>query len=523
MKRKIAMLMALMMAASLFSGCGEEKDAGVQSGTAFEVGDTGGLTLPLDDSNTKISMMVVSSKDGINDKLVFQKLREITGLDIEVMAFPNATAGEKLKVLMASKNMPDLMGSGLPTYDEINDLGVQGAFASVNDHLDIMPNFKSIFYDDPQYNWIFKSYQASDGKLYIMPWFDVQRDVNHGMMYRKDIFDKNGLKEWNNTQEFYEAMKKLKQIYPESTPFTSKNKDNLFSQLSISWGISAYGPYYDEDQKVWNYSDTDPQMKDMLDFLRKMYQEGLIDPEFLTLTEAAWTSKMTQPEKAFATFDWIGRLDTFKEQTATTYPDYDLRYANPMGPKGTAITLSKTFAGSVVANNKNTELACKLNDFLLSPAGAQLVTMGVEGETYTMGEDGKADYIGFEEGKKIGIGDLEDKYGLFTEGLYRRFDRRSNYFDFSEREQEAQDKIVKNNKFEPQDPILSFTNEEKEITTDRTAKLRKAAQEFFSNYVLGANTGDQAWAQWCEKAKSLGCEDVVKVYNDAQKRFDAQQ
>ena len=71
----------------------------------------------------------------------------------------------------------------------------------------------------------------------------------------------------------------------------------------------------------------------------------------------------------------------------------------------------------MVANNKNTELACKLNDFLLSPAGAQLVTMGVEGETYTMGEDGKADYIGFEEGKKIGIGDLEDKYGLFTDCL----------------------------------------------------------------------------------------------------------
>ena len=34
-------------------------------------------------------------------------------------------------------------------------------------------------------------------------------------------------------------------------------------------------------------------------FYEKTLQEGLMDPEFLTDTQASWTAKMTQNDKAF--------------------------------------------------------------------------------------------------------------------------------------------------------------------------------------------------------------------------------
>lgn len=520
MKKYIVMVLLAAITLSCLGGCGETAQNPSGAAEVEEIGDTGGLELPFTEDNTEIKWVVSSSYTNLNDTYVLQKLRQLTGVNIQLQVLPTATVGEKVKVLVASRDIPDIIGSGFSSIEDINDLGVQGAFAKVNDYFDIMPNYKKLYVDNPENNWVLTSHQAADGGLYMVHGYDVSRDVNHGVLYRKDIFDKHGIPMWNSPEEFYQALLKLKQNYPESQPFTSKMKDGLFRNLSVSWGINAFEPYYDEAEKVWKYSDTDPEMKNMLDYLKKLYDEGLLDREFLTMTQAAWTSKMTQADKAFVTWDWIGRLDMFQEQAGKVVPGYDLRYGNPIGPKGTVVTLSKVGPGTPVAKNKNTEISLKLLDFLLSPAGAELTTMGKEGETYELNDRGKATFPDFPVDKKVEITDLEEKYGMFIAGACKRYDRRSSYFDFSEREQEAQDFAVKGNRFEPADPELAFTNEEKEVITDKKNKLINAAKETFSQYILGSGSGDAAWNAWLAKAQQMGADDLVKIYNDAQKRFE---
>ena len=79
---------------------------------------------------------------------------------------------------------------------------------------------------------------------------------------------------------------------------------------------------------------------------------------------------------------------------------------------------------------------------------------------------------------------------------------------------------MKGNRFEPADPELAFTNEEKEVITDKKNKLINAAKETFSQYILGSGSGDAAWNAWLAKAQQMGADDLVKIYNDAQKRFE---
>ena len=67
---------------------------------------------------------------------------------------------------------------------------------------------------------------------------------------------------------------------------------------------------------------------------------------------------------------------------------------------------------------------------------------------------------------------LEDRYAMWLEGAYLRPDHRSIYYRFSEKEQEAQDKIVKEERFEPLDPILNFTDDE----TSKIAELQTSLQ-----------------------------------------------
>ncbi len=519
--KKLSLILAGLLAVSALSGCGGSENTLFNEETAAKIGDTGGLKLPLTDKPETIEWSVTSSHEDFNNSYVARKLREITGVDVQFRIVPAAAAAEKLSVWVASKDLPDIIGQGMEPV-QANDLAMQGAFAAVEDYIDKLPNFKATFVDNKENNWIFKSYAAGDGKLYGFYGYDWNREVNTGAtMYRKDIFDKNNIPMWNSPDEFYRALKKLKQIYPSSNPYTSKSKDSIFSNLGYSWGITPFKPYYDENEKIWKYSDTDPVYKEMLDYLKKLYDEKLLDPEFLTLTQAAWTSKMTQADKAFVTTDWIGRMDMFKEQ-ATTVPDYDLRFGNPVGPKQTMPTLSQICWGRHVANNPKAETAFKVLDFCLSPAGKELITMGIKGETYELNEKGMAKYIEFAPDEKVDMSKLEEKYGMFSEGMYLSFDRRSIYFQFTEREQEAQDFAKDPKHMEPMDPILAFTAEEQKLVNEYQTKLDTAGREFASKYIITNDSGDSAWNAWLQKAETMGAKELVKIYNDAQKRYDAQ-
>lgn len=518
MKKFLCLLLSLTILFS-FTGCNEsEKQEGTNTAQT-DFGSTGGLELPLDTENTKLTALV-SNEGGVsvNDTLIAQKLREITGINLQIEAVPTTSVAEKSKVLIASKQIPDLMFE-FGNYDQLNELGMQGAFAPVNKYLDIMPNFRTIFSENPQNKWVMEVYKAGDGNVYHIPSYDQNRDINTGVfMYRKDIFDKHGIKMWNSSEEFYQALKKLKEIYPDSVPFTMKSGIDGFFRLGIGWGIKCFQPYYDEENKIWAYSDTSDECKDMLDFIKKLYNEGLFEKEFATITQSAWTAKMTAPDKTFVTCDWIGRLEIFKAQTAETVPDYDLRFAKPMGPKGTYEQPQQIGYGNAVAAGKNEKLAMLLSDYLLSPAGAELMTLGIKDVTYTIGEDGMAQYLGFADGETVDITSLSEKHGLFISLLSKRFDRRSVYFNFSEREQEAQDFAKNPENLDPLDPQLALTAEEQEIINKYTTELQTAAKEFFMKYIVDESYGEKEWEEWKKKAVEYGSEEIVKVYNTAQKR-----
>ena len=76
----------------------------------------------------------------------------------------------------------------------------------------------------------------------------------------------------------------------------------------------------------------------------KCYNEGLIDPEFLTNTQPAWTQKMTQKDKAFVTFDWIDRMTMFKEQTLDSIPEYEEKLLSIYDNKATYIECYRQYA-----------------------------------------------------------------------------------------------------------------------------------------------------------------------------------
>ena len=514
--KKILSLILVVVIFSM-SCCSKNEQASVYStNIKFTDEELGGLKLPLSKENATLTMMTIGDGN-YNDLPAICAIEEVTGINLEITSIQESTFSEKLSTLIAANQLTDIFPM-TGTYQQVNDLAMQGAFVAVNDYMDKMPNFKSLFVDNPDNSWVMKSYAAPDGKLYIIPDYETVREVNSTMMYRKDIFDKHGLKMWTNNEEFYQTLKKLKELYPNSTPFTGRGL-SMIDRLSNA-GLNMTNSQrviYDSQKDTFIASDTSSQMKEALIFARKLYNEGLIDPEFLTLTLPAFTQKMSQADKAFVTADWVSRMDMITESASETVPGFDLRFAPPTGNGKLTVNNPIVFGSALecVTKNKNSELAMKFIDFLLSPAGAELSTAGVEGEIYTLNERGYASYKEFPDTVPT-INDIESKYGLHV--LVKRADKRSSYFDVSERLQEANKYIIDNPELKREfAPVVFLTEEEKDITMKNATDIQKKAEEMMMKFITDANP-EKVWDNWLKTAEKLQISEMVSVYNKAYER-----
>ena len=165
MKKALCLLMALIIVIGIFAGCTNNTTANEVYDPNIKVGDTGGLKMPLTKEPMTVTWQVVSTETNINDSWFMEKLRGITGVDVQLNIMQSSTLNEKLQALIAGGNMPDIIGE-FPTKEQGLDLAMQGAFASVEDYMDKLPNFKKTFVENKDNNWIFDAYAAPDGKLY---------------------------------------------------------------------------------------------------------------------------------------------------------------------------------------------------------------------------------------------------------------------------------------------------------------------------------------------------------------------
>ena len=128
MKKTLSLILAVIMTVSLFAGCtGGKKEELANFNPDLKLEDLGGLKLPLAENNDKIVWSVDSSDTDLNNKYVTKKLREATGVNLELLILAQASSGQKINVLAASNQLPDIVGQGLePAFAE--DLSLQGAF-----------------------------------------------------------------------------------------------------------------------------------------------------------------------------------------------------------------------------------------------------------------------------------------------------------------------------------------------------------------------------------------------------------
>lgn len=505
---------SLILTVLIFTSCASKSYESILFNKSIEdYGNTGGLTLPFDVNNTEIKVMIVSDTEELSDSLFVKELSKRTGLNINITNVSSSDESRYTQLLLSTNTLPDIMKTTLK-IDEINSLGEKGIFVSVNKYLAELPNFRRIFIEDSVYSSVMDDYTANDNNLYFYPQFDYQKEITKGFLYRKDIFDKNGLKMWQGKDEFYNVLKTLKELYPDSNPYISESGINILDEWSLSFGIDFPGMFYDYKEERWIYSGCDPRFLTMLEFIKKLYDEKLLYKSFLSTHETLWDWKITG-QNAFITYGDLSYMETLSKKGKANNPQFDLSFANPPGDIFKVRKSDITGMGPAVTNNKNSLLSLKLLDYLASPSGIELSTLGVLNKTYEY-KSGSVVYNDFNENDYIVGKELEEKYGLFMDGLLRSVDKRSPYLNYSKKEQEVLRIIYEKDGFIEEYPKLKLKNEDRQKSKEILTILNNKAYEFAHNYILG--TDDKNFNEWLSDAEKSGLKELEDIYNNHKER-----
>ena len=512
MKKKIALLLSLVLVFSMFMGCNNAKnpDESEPSKTPVETSPNTPDAPPTEATeNNKpyegvtVTMGFNSAYDITADAWIFQKIKEYTGIIVEPLCYSNEVYCEKVGTWIASSELPDMFTASNISISEIIKYGSQDAFVDVVAEAEAgnLPNFKALMLDDPDNRLLYMAYASEGGNHYLLPCWGMARDVNHGMMVRKDIMDELGLEMWTDNESFLEVLRAMKKAYPDSYPFTGKSNFNgVLGRIANSFNVNAIdtNPAFDWDSNQWYLGATSEGFHEMLELFQNMYKEGLMDPDCWNNDTATLDGKLIN-DQAFVCNDWIDRMGIINPQGKQIKENFELVYAPPIG-NGLVNEIQKFDGntGTLVANNENSGAALAMLDFLYSDLGCQINTVGIEGDNYDV-VDGQIVYRDFDE-QPTSYLQLQEKYGMLIDHYYKKVHQTDCiYFRYNAYQQAAQDMMNENDSYYKASPPAIVPEEDGSTYKTLSTEYTDNANKFVMEYITG-DYGDTEWNTWVAKA-----------------------
>jgi putative aldouronate transport system substrate-binding protein len=441
---------------------------------------------------------------------VWKYIKEKTGVTLDIQVPPGSAEDQldnTLNLTVASGNMPNMMYThNKKTADKF---GQQGALVNVLDYVNEMPNFKKWMEKYPTET---QNALASDGKMYMLPNQGIGETNRMNWMYREDIFKKNEIASPSTWDELYSALKKLKQVYPDSYPMSFRNGLSYLRNLAPGFGTSgdnsADNVYYDFDKKEWRYGPTEDSFKTMIAFLNKFYKEGLIPPDFLTVDTKQWQDLMST-NRSFVTVDYISRVDFFNLPMRKQEPGFNLLYMPAPagwagGPQKNAYTQFVEAGFMVTSTSKQIKDIMHYLDFFYSEVGKDFASWGIEGVTYK-NDNGKKQLIG----GYADVSDFRKKTGFSTDGTYIWLDYDVHLSLSSPELQDAYKIAPKYDSL--QQPRPAFTQQELEVISTTGQTLQKTRDQNLAKFITGERDLAE-WSKYVDEMKKIGVDKIVGIY-----------
>lgn len=534
MKRFYKLISFLLVIGLVLAGCSGGKSSKSASTEDLELTD---VTFPLKEKAT-LRFMTQSSPlapTDPNEKLIFKRLEEETGVHIEWKNYTKDQFVEKRNLALASGELPDaIMDAAFSDYDLLK-YAKDGTIIPVEDLIDKhMPNLKNVLEQAPEYKSMIT---APDGHIYSFPWIE---ELGSGKS-RIQVVD--GLPwinvEWLNNLglEMPKTTDELKEVllaFKTQDPNGNGEADEIPVSFMINHGgedpsflFAAFGLGDNYDHTVVSddgeviFTAAQEGYKEALKYYNELHELGLIDVEAF---EQDWNKYVAKgkEEKYGLYFTWDkGNISGMNDK-------YDLMppLAGPSGEVNVAQTngfgLDRGRMVITSANN-NLELTAKWIDKLYEPLQSVQNNWGTYGDSeqaniFELDEEaGMLKHLPLEGTAPVELREktnvagplavLDEYYGKYT----TKPDDAAWRLDLLEKH--VVPHIKSKNFYPPVFFSLEESDEKAKIETDLFDYVNRKRAEWITNGNI-----DAEWDEYLKELERLGLSTWLKIKQDGYDR-----
>lgn len=530
---------ALVMSASVLAGCqqsasSDKKENSISTESVDNVNKEGFPIVKEPVDLTFFTGKYEPNLDDYEETLVFKTYQEKSGVNVNFNEVPFGTLTEKRNLALASGEYPDAFYSARIPSADLYKYGKQGIFLPLNDLIEeYAPNIKAAMEAHPD---IKKGLTMPDGNIYSLPSYYspdfLPMLIGKPVWVKGEWLEKLGMEEPKTIDEFYQYLKAVKETdlngneKKDEIPLSATSIAQIMDSLKGSWGVGTRGlghKFIDVNPETneLRFFRTDDRFKEVLEFIHKLNEEGLIDEEIYTMDDNKLNAKGSQgilgtaivpnPETVFSNQkDYIGL-------GGLEGPHGDTLYSHVKSP------LVHVGAFAITNKNEHPQATIRWMDYFFSEEGATLQFMGVEGETYDKNGDEKPQFT--EEITNNPDGLTFDQaltpYVTWMGGSYPGYVQ-EKYFGGSEA---LPSSLAVGDKVQPDAPKeiwngFNYTDDELKFKQSNGADLETFINETEAAFIAGDKDFSE-WDQYVEQVKQMGQEQYLEVEKSAYDRYQA--
>lgn len=530
MNRKLLTALCAVTAAATLFGCsngGSSSSTPAPSSSTPEVVEA---TYPIVKDKLTITGIIIS--DGVTadekPRQTWLKLAEVTNIDVDWSYIETDAAA----TYFATNDYDDLIlyNGGLPN-EIMSDYGVLGQrFVDFNNYLDYMPNLVKTLEDYPTAQ---KVCTETNGGFYQLPYIGNDcTAVDARMYYRIDTLGAADCEVPATTEEFYEVLKKLKDYNDGAAPLSEDGIKFIWS----SFGPGKNPDFEDDGTGKVIYNRNSDQYKLYLEYMARLYKEGLLHQEYLTMDNTVRLPLAQQGLLVFGT----GGVASLSEQDFES-GKVEITQLTPLtseyDDKREVIGWNYARPCGVMINAKSEHIPeiCRMMD--VAYATSEVVEgSGLYGISFVYGMENthwkwtNDDHTQYEfilpkelEGvKAFGTYQYEDLI-YYNIG---RFDTFKDATTATEGNNKArQQGFVKNlipyqEKVAFPGPYLKFTEDEQNVLNSKWTSISEYVTQSMAEFITGIRSVDSDWDAYVSQISAMGIDDVLAAYQAAYDRFN---
>ncbi len=540
MKKTLALFLAVILAFSVLAGCsGSGNNSGSTNSTSqgedlkaligkYPIVEPGSLTLKI---WSTMGETIANDIKNFGDIVAFQEMEKRTGIKID---WTHAVAGqddEAFNLMIATRDLPDLIRNNIGSQGkEAIKYVVDDVIINLTPYMEFAPNFKNIVYGNAD---LYRQISDDKGGIYFFPSLNVDPGTRayRGFMIRQDWLDKAGLTAPKTTDELRTVLEKWQEMDingdGEKNEFYTGRGSSDFQVQKLLWCFGAHFDFQLKNGKVTHGFLTD-EFKTGMEYIAKLYADGLIDPDYLTNDTSKWESKFIS-EVAGASYSIASRVDKFQKNIPGSVFMPIPTLAGPDGKMysydNTLTNIYKTQQTVVITTaNKNIEKSMMWMDYVYSPEGEILFNLGVEGVSFYRDDKGYAHYT--EALTNDPQGRPQNQMQLLYAPGGSQWPVNVTMDAISCQKTPTELMVFETYAKELPDvsevlPPFTLTEEEMNSITSKLTDVNNYVNECIGSLIIGKISIDKIDSEIIPNLKKYGIDDIITVYQAALDRYMA--